>query len=156
MHIASDGTWYYMGTPIHRERLVRLFASILRREDDGNYSLVTPVERYGIEVEDAPFTAVAMTVTGMARGQTISFRTNVGDEVTIDEAHPLRFATTELPGELRPYALVRERLEALVSRPVFYDLVELGTTHGANGDECFGVWSGGVFFAMASAADLDL
>lgn len=156
VRIATDGTWYYLGTPIRRERLVRLFSSILRREDDGRFCLVTPVEKFAITVEDAPYQAVEMTVEGAGPDQIISFRTNVDDQVTVDRQHGLRFAKGESPGEIRPYVLVRDRLEALIGRPVFYDLVDLGVTYGSADSERFGVWSSGRFFAMARAADLEL
>ena len=155
MRITSDGAWHYMGTPVERQRLVRLFAGILRREEDGQYCLVTPVERYGIEVEDAPFTAVEMSVSGVGEAMEICFRTNVDDAVVAGEQNPLRFAAGGLHGEVRPYVLVRDRLEALISRAIFYDLVDLATRHEVNGVEKFGVWSGGDFFAMADAADVE-
>lgn len=156
MRIASDGVWYYMGTPIERQRLVRLFAGILRREEDGQFCLVTPVERYGIEVEDAPFVAVEMSVSGEGEAREICLRTNVDDAIVVGAEHPLRFAAAQTPGEVRPYVLVRDRLEALISRAVFYDLVELATRHVEDGVEKFGVWSGGVFFAMAEASEVEV
>ena len=156
MRIAADGTWYYSGTPIRRERLVRLFSGILRCEEDGRFYLVTPVEKFGICVEEAPFQAVEMSVEGRGRDQIIRFRTNVDDMVCVDRQHPLRFARIGEAGDVRPYVTVRDRLEALVSRPVYYDLVELGTTRARDGGEDFGVWSSGEFYVMADAAGLDL
>jgi hypothetical protein len=116
MEIAADGSWSYMGTPIGREALVRLFASILRRDPDGRHVLVTPVEKVGIRVVDAPFLAVDMSAEGPGRDQTLTFRTNVGDVVAAGPEHPLRFALETGTGGLKPYLLVRGGLEALVSR----------------------------------------
>lgn len=154
MRIAADGTWFYLGTPIGRRRLVRLFASVLRREEDGRYYLVTPVEKVGIAVDDAPFLAVEMRVENPGPDQILCFRTNIGDEVRVDAEHPLRFETEEGTGGLKPYVLVRGRLEALVARAVFYDLAALGVTETAGGERCFGVRSSGCFFPMAPAAAL--
>jgi uncharacterized protein len=150
MRIAQDGTWFYMNSPIGRKPLFKLFSSILRHDDDGKYYLVTPVEKCGIEVEDAPFLAIRMSVRGQGQAQVISFETNVDDVVEADAAHPLRFA--EEPGTegLKPYVLVRDRLEALVSRALFYDLVGLGAREG----EWFGVWSSGHFFPMQKADEI--
>lgn len=149
MRIAADGTWFYLGTPIGRKPLVRLFASVLRRDEDGKTYLVTPVEKVGITVDDAPFVAVAMDVTGEGRDQIIAFRTNVDDRVTVDREHPLRFETEAGTGGLKPYVLVRGRLEALVGRAVFYDLVKLATHESVDGVSYFGVWSCGQFYAMS-------
>jgi uncharacterized protein len=154
MRIAADGTWYYMNSPIGRKPLVRLFSTVLRRDEDGKHYLVTPVEKCGVEVEDAPFLAVEMMVEGEGREQCLRFRTNVDDEVTVDEDHPLRFATEEGTEGLKPYVLVRGRLEALVNRAIFYDLVAAGTVEPVDGEEWFGVWSSGHFWPMARAADV--
>lgn len=154
MRIAADGTWVYLGTPIGRKRMVKLFASVLRREEDGKYYLVTPVEKVGIRVDDAPFLAVEMRVDDPGPDQVLFFRTNVDDEVRVDEEHPLRFATEEGTGGLKPYVLVRGRLEALITRAVFYDLVALGTNEMVDGVRMFGVWSAGGFLAMAPEAAL--
>lgn len=156
IRIAADGTWYHLGTPIRRERLVKLFASILRREQDGTICLVTPAERYAIQVDDVPFLAVEMIVDGVGREQILSFRTNMDEKVSAGEAHPMRFAMDGPDGETRPYIMIRDGLEALVVRSVFYDLVDLGMTHEVDGTERFGVWSAGRFFVMANAAELDL
>ena len=147
MRIARDGTWFYMNSPIGRKPLMQLFASVLRHDEDGKYYLVTPVEKCGIRVEDAPFLAVRMSVEGGLRDQVIGFETNVDDEVTVDEAHPLRFENEEGTGGLKPYVLVRAKLEALVSRALFYDLVARGTVE----DGWFGVWSSGKFYPMQKA-----
>ncbi|MFN4142614.1 DUF1285 domain-containing protein [Aestuariivirga sp.] len=152
MRIAQDGTWFYMNSPIGRKPLVQLFASVLRHDEDGKYYLVTPVEKVGIRVDDAPFTAVRMQVEGEGRAQVIRFETNVDDEVTVDEGHPLRFAEEEGTGGLKPYVLVRARLEALVSRALFYDLAAAGRVE----EGWFGVWSSGRFYPMQRAAEIGL
>ena len=156
MRIARDGLWFYQGTPIGRERLVRLFSTILRKEDDGSYVLVTPVERVGIEVEDVPFVAVDVEAKGEGRAQTLTFRTNVGDFVTADAEHPIRIEKDTETGEPTPYVLVRARLEARVNRAMFYYLVDYGTVEEKDGARLFGVWSGGVFFPFAPARELGL
>jgi hypothetical protein len=147
LRIARDGTWFYCGTPIARLPLVKLFASVLRREPDGGYSLVTPAERGRIEVEDVPFLAVALTIEGTGRSQHLIFRTNLDEFVTAGPDHPLRVAAAAT-GEPQPYILVRDGLEARLTRPVFYELVELGGEERV-GDavEC-GVWSAGMFFRL--------
>ena len=144
MRIARDGTWYYQGSPINRLPLVKLFASALRQENDGEYWLVTPAERGRVEVEDVPFTAVVLRAEGSGQGQRLIFRSNLDEEVTAGEDHPLRLAKASGSGEAIPYILIRDRLEARVLRPVFYQLVELGEANG----EQFGVWSSGRFFPL--------
>jgi len=156
MRIAADGTWYYMNSPIGRKRLVRLFSTVLRHDEDGKYYLVTPVEKIGISVDDAPFVAVHMDVEGEGTDQTLTFRTSVGDEVTAGPEHPMRFEEEPGTDGLKPYILVRGRLEALVNRAIFYDLVARGTLSDHNGEDWFGVWSGGRFYPMAPAGALDL
>lgn len=151
MRIAADGTWFYMNSPIGRKPLMQLFASVLRHDADGKYYLVTPVEKCGIRVDDAPFVAVRMAVEGAGRNQAISFETNVDDAVTVDGEHPLRFAVEQRTEGLKPYVRVRARLEALVSRALFYDLVAAGVTEG----DWFGVWSSGLFWPMQRAAELE-
>jgi uncharacterized protein len=144
MRIAADGTWFYQGTPINRMPLVKLFASVLRRESGGGYWLVTPAERGRIQVEDAPFTAVEVIAEGHGPGQRLIFRTNLDEIVALDEAHPLTSrGSAEAP---RPYLLVRDRLEARILRSVYYHLVELGEQQG----DQFGVWSSGRFFPLGS------
>jgi len=153
MRIARDGTWFYNGSPIGRAPLVQLFASILRKDDE-RYVLVTPVERVGIEVEDAPFLGVEM-FTGEAGGEpTLSFRTNVDDLVTVDAAHPLRFEAGASEG-LKPYVLVRGGLWALVKRALFYDLAAFGRIERSSGEDWFGVRSSGLFFPMTRASELE-
>ncbi len=158
MEIRSDGTWHYMGTPIGRMPLVRLFSTVLRRDDDGRTYLVTPVEKLGIRVADAPFLAVEMTVTEAKGYLALVFRTNVGDLVTADAEHPLRFAIAEDTGALKPYVRVRGRLEALVSRAVTHDLMALGEEVLIDGMPMFAIRSAGAVFAvmpMAALADPD-
>jgi uncharacterized protein len=150
MRIAADGLWYYMNSPIGRKPLMKLFASILRLDADGKYYLVTPVEKCGIRVDDAPFVAIRMTVTGEGKRQIIQFETNVDDEVVLGPEHPMHVVDEVGTGGLKPYVLVRSNLEALVSRALFYDLVALGVVEG----EWFGVWSLGVFYPMQRAAEL--
>lgn len=149
MRIASDGTWFYLGTPIGRPALVRLFSTVLKRED-GKYFLVTPVEKVGIRVDDAPFLAVEMQQDGEGADRTLSFRTNVDDWVTCDAEHPLRFEMAS-DGGLTPYLHIRADLWAKVTRAIYYDLVELGEERIVDGREVFGVASGGEFFVMADA-----
>jgi uncharacterized protein len=149
MRIARDGTWYYGGTPIGRPALVKLFASVLKREDD-RYVLVTPVEKVGITVEDAPFVGVELAAEGDGPNQTLRLRTNVEDWVTLGPDHPVRFEPGAADG-LKPYVRVRDDLWALVSRALFYDLVALGSVRVLDGVAMFGVASAGAFFAAAPA-----
>ena len=152
MRIARDGTWFYLGTPIGRPALVRLFSTILKREN-GKHFLVTPVEKVGIRVDDAPFVAVEMRVETGAEGQRLTFRTNVDDWVTCDGAHRLRFERGPDDG-LMPYLHVRADLWAKVTRAVYYDLVELGEERTVEGRAMFGVVSAGEFFKMADADEV--
>jgi hypothetical protein len=145
MRIARDGTWYHEGSPIGRQAMVRLFSTILRREPDGGFVLVTPVEKLGIEVEDAPFVAVELKSEGQGEGRSLAFRLNTGDLVVADSEHPLRFESGE-EGPL-PYLHVRGGLDALVARPVYYELAELAIAEGADPP---GLWSRGTFFPMAA------
>ncbi|QCI97272.1 DUF1285 domain-containing protein [Agrobacterium larrymoorei] len=154
MEIRADGTWFYMGTPIGRAPLVRLFSTVLRKDEDGKTYLVTPVEKVGIRVVDAPFIAVEMNVSEKDGEPLLTFRTNVGDVVEAGVDHPLRFVTGDGNDELKPYLLVRGRLEALVSRAVMYDLVELGEVIEIDGREMFSVRSGGEVFPVMPADEL--
>jgi uncharacterized protein len=153
MRIAADGVWHYCGSPIGRAALVQLFASILRKDDD-RYVLVTPVEKVGIKVDDAPFTAVEMQVEANRGEPSLTFRTNVDDIVTAGEEHPLRFDRGPAEG-LKPYVRVRGDLWALVKRALFYDLVAMGTTERWRDGLWFGVRSGGVFFPMRPANEIE-
>src|SRR6201996_9432955 len=149
MRIAADASWYYMGTPIGRPALVRLFSTILKREG-GKYFLVTPVEKVGIRVDDAPFMAVEMRTSSAAQGRLLQFRTNVDDWVDCDAAHRLRFEPGEAGG-LTPYLHVRADLWAKVTRSLYYELVDMGEERMIDGQMMFGVESGGEFFVMADA-----
>jgi hypothetical protein len=153
MRIGVDGTWYYLKTPIGRPALVQLFASVLKREAD-KYFLVTPVEKCGIVVDDAPFVAVELRVDDPGPRQTLHFRTNVEEWVACDAEHALRFEREAHSGGLKPYLHVRRDLWALVKRALFYDLVELGEERPVDGVSMFGVVSAGIFFPMAPAASL--
>lgn len=156
MEIRADGTWFYMGTPIGRMPLVRLFSTVLRRDEDGKTYLVTPVEKVGIRVVDAPFVAVEMTRTEEKGEQVLTFRTNVGDVARAGPDNPLRFVVTGEKDQLKPYLLVRGRLEALVSRAVTYDLLALGEPVEIDGKAVFSVRSSGMTFpvmAMDSIGD---
>lgn len=150
IRIARDGTWFYHGSPIGRKPLVRLFASVLQRDESGRFLLVTPVEQGVIDVDDAPFTAVAMTASGTGRAQRLTFRTNLDEEVTAGADHPIRVTEAAQTREPSPYVRVRGRLDALILRPVFYELVELAVTERVDGAEVFGVWSDGSFFPIGS------
>ena len=155
MRIASDGTWFYCGSPIGREAMVRLFASVLRRDSDGKTYLVTPVEKCGITVDDVPFLAVELVAEGDGEDQVLALRTNVGDIVTVDADHPLRFAHDAHNAGLKPYVLVRGRLEARLTRAALYDLVEHGSESALDGRSWFGVWSSGRFFPIVETAELE-
>ena len=149
MRIAADGTWFYLGSPIGRAPLVKLFSSILRKDPD-RYVLVTPVERVGIKVDDAPFLAVEMR----REEGLIGFRTQVDDFVWVGPEHPLRFETGAAEG-VKPYVRVRGDLWALVKRALFYDLVDLGAVEPHESENWFGVRSGGVFFPIQRAAEIE-
>lgn len=147
MRIAADGTWFHAGTPIGRPALVRLFSTILRREDDGAYVLVTPGEKLDIAVDDAPFIAVAVTSEGAGRDRTLGFRLNTDDQVLAGPDNPLRVETAA-DGTPRPYLRVRRGLEALVNRATFYELAEFALAKAGTPP---GLWSGGSFFPFAPA-----
>jgi uncharacterized protein len=153
MRIAADGTWFYLKTPIGRLPLVKLFASVLKREGD-KYFLVTPVEKVGITVDDAPFLGVEMKAEGEGSARVLHFRTNVDDWVACGPGHALRFEPEPDTGGLKPYLHVRRDLWALVKRALFYDLVELGEERDVDGARMFGVVSAGEFYAMAPAETL--
>jgi hypothetical protein len=160
IRIAQDGTWFYHGSPITRKPLVKLFAGVLKRDDMGDYWLQTPIEKGRIKVDDAPFVAVELTVSGSGREQELIFRTNLDDNVTAGPEHHIRVMTDTVTKEPRPYVLVRDGLEALIARPVFYQLVDLGAEEpgveerGKMRDSSpgrglrFGVWSRSVFFPL--------
>jgi uncharacterized protein len=154
MRIATDGTWFYQKTPIGRPALVKLFASIIKREGD-RYFLVTPVEKCGITVDDAPFLAVELRIVPAAAGRLLQFRTNVDDWVDCGPEHRLRFEPEPETGGLKPYVHIRRDLWAKVTRALFFDLVELGEERLIDGTAMFGVASGGEFFVMAPAAGIE-
>jgi len=143
--IAGDGRWLYQGSVIGRPALVKLFARVLRRDADGRTYLVTPAEKVDVAVADAPFLAVEMQVSGEGREQALVFRTNVDDVVTCGAEHPLRFVVGDPGAGLKPYVHVRGRLEALVTRALVYDLVDLAVAGEGGG---IGIWSGGAFFPL--------
>lgn len=148
IRIAMDGTWHYRGSPIERKPLVKLFSSVLMRDDDGQYWLRTPAEKGLIEVEDAPFVVVDMSVeTGPGGDQIVLLTTNVDETVTLDGDHPLRVAINPETGEPRPYVMVRDTLEARVGRAVYYDLAALAVP---DEEGSMGVWSRGRFHVLGS------
>lgn len=153
MRIARDGTWHYMGSPIGRKPLVKLFASVLQRDESGAFWLITPAEMCRIQVEDAPFTAVEMTIEGAQANQTLIFRTNLDEIVTAGPNHPIRVQTDPDTREPAPYIMVRDGLEALIVRSVFYDLVDIGEERPGDPGGMFGVRSRGEFFEIGSLDD---
>lgn len=149
MRIARDGTWYYMGSPIGRQRMVKLFSTVLRRDEDGKTYLVTPVEKLGIIVDDAPFVAVEADIfNARTPDQTVVFRTNVDEQIIAGPDHPIRVEVNDETGEPSPYVLVRDRLWALINRPVFYQLVEAGEERDVDGETRLGIVSQGQFFEI--------
>ncbi len=152
--IKRDGTWFYMGTPIGRAPLVRLFSTVLRKDDDGKTYLVTPVEKIGITVEDAPFVAVEMNASQQVDEQVLTFRTNVGDLVECGADNPLRFDIVGETDQLKPYVLVRGRLEALLARPVMYELISYGEEIEVDGQVMFVLRSKGEVFPIMPAQKL--
>lgn len=153
MRIARDGTWFYRGSPIGRMPLVKLFSTVLKRDDKGEYWLITPVEKGRIAVDDAPFVAVELATSGAGRDQLLTMRTNLDEFVSVDQAHPIRVVHDPASGEPSPYVLVRDGMEARINRPVYYQLIELGEEREVDGARRFGVWSGGHFFVLADAID---
>lgn len=154
IEIKRDGTWYYLGTPIGRMSLVQLFSGVLRKDDDGRTYLVTPVEKIGIRVEDAHFIAVEVNASGAGESRVLTFRTNVGDVVEAGPDNPLRFVDEDGTEGLKPYLLVRGRLEALVARSVTYELAELGEEIEVDGTAMFAVRSNGAVFPIMPADEL--
>ena len=154
MRIARDGTWFYLGTPIGRPELVRLFSTVIRRDGD-DYFLVTPVEKVGITVDDAPFVAVDFETSNPGPDQILTFTTNVGDTAVAGPDHPIRVVRDPKTGEPAPYVLVRTNLEALIDRKSFYRLVDIGSHEDQNGQSWFGIRSSGQFFPIIPSAELD-
>ncbi len=155
IRIARDGQWWYLGTPIGRKELVRLFASVLKLED-GRHYLVTPVEKIGITVDDAPFVAVDFTVADAGPSQTITFETNVGDRTVAGPDNPIRVVRDPETGEPSPYVHVRRGLEALIDRKSYYRLVEIGEDQEVDGTRWFGLRSGGIFFPIIPSKELEV
>ncbi|MBA5775726.1 DUF1285 domain-containing protein [Stappia sp. F7233] len=153
IRITRDGRWHYLGSPIGRESLVRLFSTVLRKDEDGKHYLVTPVEKIGIKVDDAPFLAVELHVSGEGEGTLVTCRTNVGDVVEVGPRHPMRFATEEGTGGLKPYVLVRGGLEALLTRPLLHQIADHFEECEIDGLPMVGIWSGGTFFPALPAAE---
>ncbi len=143
IRIARDGTWFYNGSPIERLNLVKLFSSVLRRDEQGDYWLITPAERGRIDVEDAPFVAVELKSEGEGQARSLAFRLNTGDLIVAGPDHPLQLREGE--DGPHPYLTVRSGLEALIARPVYYELANLALAEGA---EPAGLWSEGVFFRL--------
>ncbi|WP_417611417.1 DUF1285 domain-containing protein [Parasphingorhabdus sp.] len=141
MQIAADGTWYHQGDPILRPAMVRAFSTILRREEDGSYALVTPYQKLSIQIDDAPFVAVELESEGKGAERTLAFRLNTDHLVVADASHPLRFGADKP----QPYLTVRRGLEAVLARPVYYQLAELALEEDA---DPIGIWSAGTFFPM--------
>ncbi len=153
IEIRRNGSWFHQGRQITRASLVKLFSSILRRDGD-DFFLVTPVEKVGIRVQDAPFVAVDVNAAGEGNDQVLVFTTNVGDVITAGPEHPIRVRHDPATGEPAPYILVRVNLEALIDRKTYYRLMELGVHHKHRGETWFGLWSGGSFFPTLPAKDL--
>lgn len=153
MRIARDGTWFYLGSPIGRARLVQLFSTIIRKDGD-SYFLVTPVEKVGIVVDDAPFVATDFDANGEGEEQDLTFVTHVGDSVIAGPDHPIRVSIDPKTEEPSPYVLIRANLEALIDRKSFYRLVEFTVPHDVNGVNFMGVWSGGSFFPFFAASEI--
>lgn len=150
IRIKKDGTWFYLGTPIGRVKLARLFSTVLKKEGD-DYFLVTPVEKIGIIVDDAPFLAVDFDVVGTGQDQVLTFQTSMGDTATLDADHPLRVAE-RASGEPAPYVEIRAGLEALIDRKSFFRLAELAVEHTIDDTPRIGLWSSGQFFALDGSA----
>jgi len=153
MRIARDGTWFYLGTPIGRKPLVKLFSSIIRK-DGADYFLVTPVEKVGITVDDAPFVAIDFEASGAGEDQTLTFTTHVDDQAIAGPDHPIRVTRDPKTGEPAPYVLIRSNLEALIDRKSFYRLIDLGCHAPFEGTSWFGLWSSGTFFPIIPSAEL--
>lgn len=149
MRIAANGDWFYQGSKLKRKAMVKLFASILRVEDDGCFYLVTPVEKYRIQVEDAPFVAHSLSVSGSGQALELKLVTNVDDEIALGPDHPLEVNIDPDSGEPRPYVMVKRNLKALIERADFYRLVDLAEAREQGGAQVWGVWSQGCFFPIS-------
>lgn len=153
IRIARDGRWFYHGSPINRIALVKLFASVLRRDADGAYWLVTPAEAVRVRVDDVPFTVVALSATGTGRAQVLTVRTNLDESVIIDAEHGIRVAAPDVEGARIPHIRIRDGLEARVLRAVYYDLIARGVDAAQGNDQIYGVWSAGRFFPLGTIND---
>jgi hypothetical protein len=149
IRIARDGTWFYHGSPIGRKRLVKLFSTVVRREADGQFYLVTPVEKGRIQVDDAPFVGVEMTISGAGRDQALHIRTNVDDVVTVNDEHPIQVVHDPVTGEPSPYVHVRDNLDALIARSIYYELAAMAE-ESEEVPGTYGVWSQGTFFSIGT------
>ncbi len=155
MYIDSQARWHYQGSPINRVELVKLFSTVLRRDQDGEHWLITPAEICKIDVIDAPFLAVELMSVGAGENRAISFRTNIDQTVIMNEDHPLRIEIDAVSAEPAPYIALDHGLEAKLSRAVFYELVDLGQSEDIGGDQIYGVWSGGHFFPIDNVPTSD-
>lgn len=155
MRIDSQGLWHYLGSPIGRIELVKLFSTVLRRDDNGDHWLITPAEICRIQVEDAAFMAVSLTTTGLGRDQIIQFTTNIDKSFELSDSHPLRIEVNPVTQEPAPYLSLDHKLEAKLTRPVFYELVELGIAEQVEQDHIYGVWSKGQFFPIGNMEDIE-
>lgn len=155
IRIDRDGRWFYHGSPINRKEMVCLFASVLQRDEQGRYWLITPEERGTITVDDVPFLAVEMFTDQCGRDLVVSFRTNVDEMVTVDADHPLRIAECPATGEPQPYVRVRDGIEARLTRSVYYELVAKGFEENLNGQRVYGLWSSGTFFPLGRLTEGD-
>ena len=155
MEVKANGDWYYMGTPIKRQRLVHLFASVLRREADGDYYLVTPAEKCRIRVTDVPFQALLMTVSGEGEKQVLTITTNMAETVEIGPDHELRFEVDAATGEPSPYVHIRGDLEARLNRSVYYQISELLAERSIDGIEWLGIWSSGHYFPVIQKSEVE-
>ncbi len=153
MRIARDGTWFYHGSPIARKPLVKLFSSVLARDADGEYYLVTPVEKCPVAVDDAPFVAVELSVRGTGGNRSLALRTNVDEWIVVGDSHPIRVEFDPRTAEPSPYVLVRDRLEALISRSVYHELADIGCEEEVGESLLYGVWSEGSFFPLGRLDD---
>ena len=151
IRIARDGTWFYHGSPIGRKRLVKLFSTVIRREADGQFYLVTPVEKGRIQVDDAPFIGVELTQSGKGPDQALHIRTNVDEVVTVNDHHPIQVVHDPVTGEPSPYVRVRDNLDALIARSVYYELAAMAEESDRS-TGTFGVWSQGTFFSIGTAS----
>jgi len=156
MRIDSQARWHYGGSPINRMELVKLFSTVLNRDEGGDYWLITPVEMCKIQVDDAPFLAVELIREGSGTDQKIRFRTNIDHFAELDNDHPLRIEIDEVTAEPRPYVTLENGLEAKLTRSVFYELVDIGKSEDIDGKKIYGVWSKGDFFAIAPTPELDI